>query len=95
MAKISGFTFIKNGLTLGYPILESVLSIESICFEVVINVGFNNPECTEDDGTWELDAEDSVTFEGGDTLVGGVDADVFHVHATSNIEVKTPNPVRG
>lgn len=51
--KISGFTFIKNGLTLGYPILESVLSIESICFEVIINVGFNNPECTEDDGTWD------------------------------------------
>ncbi len=50
--KISGFTFIKNGLTLGYPILESVLSIESICFEVIINVGFNNKECTEDDGTY-------------------------------------------
>jgi glycosyltransferase involved in cell wall biosynthesis len=51
--KISGFTFIKNGLTLGYPILESVLSIEPICFEVIINVGFNNVECTEDDGTWD------------------------------------------
>jgi glycosyltransferase involved in cell wall biosynthesis len=51
--KISGFTFIKNGLTLGYPILESVLSIESICDEVVINVGFDNPECTQDDGTYE------------------------------------------
>ena len=50
---ISGFTFIKNGLTLGYPILESVLSIAPICFEVIINVGFNNPECTEDDGTWD------------------------------------------
>ena len=53
MPKISGFTFIKNGLTLGYPILESVLSIESICDEVIINVGFNNVECTEDDGTWD------------------------------------------
>lgn len=53
MPKISGFTFIKNGLTLGYPILESVLSIEPICDEVIINVGFNNVECTEDDGTWD------------------------------------------
>ncbi len=53
MPKISGFTFIKNGLTLGYPILESVLSIEPICDEVIINVGFNNIECTEDDGTWD------------------------------------------
>ncbi len=53
MPKISGFTFIKNGLTLGYPILESVLSIGPICDEVIINVGFNNVECTEDDGTWD------------------------------------------
>ncbi len=52
MTKISGFTFIKNGLTLGYPILESVLSIESICFEVIINVGFNDEACTQDDGTY-------------------------------------------
>jgi hypothetical protein len=51
--KISGFTFIKNGLTLGYPILESVLSIESICDEVIINVGFEDPECTQDDGTYD------------------------------------------
>ncbi len=51
--KISGFTFIKNGLTLGYPILESVLSIESICDEVIINVGFEDVECTQDDGTYE------------------------------------------
>lgn len=53
MPKISGFTFIKNGLTLGYPILESVLSIESICDEVIINVGFDDPECTQDDGTYD------------------------------------------
>ena len=50
--KISGFTFIKNGLTLGYPILESVLSIAPICNEVIINVGFEDIECTKDDGTW-------------------------------------------
>ncbi len=52
MKKISGFTFIKNGLTLGYPILESVLSIDPICDEVVINVGFDDQECTKDDGTY-------------------------------------------
>lgn len=51
--KISGFTFIKNGLTLGYPILESVLSIEPICNEVVINVGFDDQELTKDDGTFQ------------------------------------------
>lgn len=50
--KISGFTFIKNGLTLGYPILESVLCIEPICDEVIINVGFEDKELTKDDGTY-------------------------------------------
>lgn len=52
MPKISGFTFIKNGLTLGYPILESVLSIAPICDEVIINVGFDDPELQKDDGTY-------------------------------------------
>lgn len=50
---ISGITFIKNGLTLGYPIKESIESIDSICDEIIINVGFNNKELTEDDGTWD------------------------------------------
>ena len=49
--KISGFTFIKNGLSLGYPIKESIESIEPICDEVIINVGFDDPECKNDDGT--------------------------------------------
>lgn len=52
MNQISGFTFIKNGLTLGYPILESVKSIAPICDEVIINVGFNDQELTSDDGTY-------------------------------------------
>ncbi len=51
--KLSGFTFIKNGLSLGYPFLESVLSIEPICDEIVINVGFEDRECTKDDGTFK------------------------------------------
>ncbi len=51
MIKISGFTFIKNGLTLGYPILDSIKSIEPLCDEVIINVGFDDPNLIEDDGT--------------------------------------------
>ncbi|MCO4792470.1 MAG: hypothetical protein KC493_02065 [Bacteriovoracaceae bacterium] len=50
---VSGFTFIKNGLTLGYPIKESIQSIDPLCDEVVINVGFDNPELKDDDGTYE------------------------------------------
>ena len=37
--KISAFTFIKNGQILGYPFIESILSIISIVDEFVINVG--------------------------------------------------------
>lgn len=50
---ISGFTFIKNGLTLGYPVKESILSILPLCDEVVVNVGFEDKEFTKDDGTYQ------------------------------------------
>lgn len=50
---VSGITFIKNGLSLGYPIKESIESIEPLCDEIIINVGFDNPECSKDDGTFE------------------------------------------
>ena len=49
---LSGFTFIKNGLKLGYPILESIQSIAEICDEVIINVGFEDQQCSHDDGTY-------------------------------------------
>ena len=35
---ISGFTFIKNGISLGYPFVESIQSIAPLCDEVVIMV---------------------------------------------------------
>ncbi len=52
--KVSGFTFIKNGLSLGYPFAEAIESIAPLCDEVVINVGFEDQECTKDDGTYEF-----------------------------------------
>lgn len=52
--KVSGFTIIYNGINLGFPFLESIKSLAPLCDELVINVGFSNPECTEDDGTWEM-----------------------------------------
>ncbi len=51
--KISGITFIKNGLTLGYPILESIKSIDPLVDEVIINVGFEDKGLTQDDGTYD------------------------------------------
>lgn len=53
MTYLSGFSFIKHGLTLGYAIKQSIQSIEPICDEIVINVGFDDKNLQKDDGTWE------------------------------------------
>lgn len=45
--KISGFSFIRNGIKLGYPFIESIQSILPICDEFVVAVG------NSDDGTRE------------------------------------------
>ena len=37
--KVSAFTFIKNGQILGYPFVQSILSILPIVDEFIINVG--------------------------------------------------------
>ncbi|MGB0455084.1 MAG: hypothetical protein ACPGJV_15350 [Bacteriovoracaceae bacterium] len=53
MTTVSGFTFVKNGMSLGYPIAESLKSVEPLCDEVVINVCFDDEACAQDDGTYE------------------------------------------
>jgi glycosyltransferase involved in cell wall biosynthesis len=60
--KVSGITFIKNGLTLGYPIAESIKSIEPLCDEVIINVGFDVKTLDQDDGTYQY-LKDQFTSE--------------------------------
>ena len=47
MMKVSAFTFIKNGQVLGYPFLQSILSILPIVDEFVINVGESEDETLE------------------------------------------------
>ena len=42
--KISGFTFIRNGSTLGYPFIAAIRSILPLCDEVIVNV----PRSTDD-----------------------------------------------
>lgn len=37
--KVSGFTFVRNGTILGYPYIESIRSLLSVCDEVVVAVG--------------------------------------------------------
>ncbi|UCG11366.1 MAG: glycosyltransferase [Deltaproteobacteria bacterium] len=45
--KVSGFTFVKNGMILGYPFLESIKSILPICDEFVVNVGQSEDDTLE------------------------------------------------
>ena len=46
--KVSGFTFIRNGIKLDYPIKEAIRSILPLCDEVVVAVG------NSEDATLEL-----------------------------------------
>lgn len=45
---LSGFTIVRNAVTLDYPIIPAIQSILAICDEVVVNVG------RSDDGTRDL-----------------------------------------
>lgn len=42
--KISGFSFVRNGLKLYYPVVESIKSILPICDEVIVAVGKGDPD---------------------------------------------------
>lgn len=42
--KISGFTFIRNGMVLGYPFIPSIRSLLPLCDEIIVNV----PKSTDD-----------------------------------------------
>lgn len=46
--KVSGFSFIKNAVQFGYPVIESIQSVLPLCDEFVIAVG------DSEDGTKEL-----------------------------------------
>ena len=43
---ISGFSFVRNGIKLYYPIIESITSILPLCDEFVIAVGQGDPDDT-------------------------------------------------
>ena len=45
--KISGFSFVRNGIRLGYPVTESIKSILPICDEFVVSVGESEDDTLE------------------------------------------------
>jgi hypothetical protein len=46
--KVSAFTFIKNGQILGYPFIQSIMSILPIIDEFIINVGNSEDDTLEE-----------------------------------------------
>lgn len=44
--KISGFSFVRNGIKLYYPVIESIRSILPLVDEFVITVGAGDPDDT-------------------------------------------------
>ena len=46
--KVSGFSFVRNAVDLGYPVVESITSILPLCDEFVVAAGDSS------DGTTEL-----------------------------------------
>lgn len=68
--KVSGFTFIRNATILGYPYLESLKSLCTVCDEVVVAVGdsvdntldqiksLNNPKIRIIETTWNEKMQD-------------------------------------
>ncbi|MDP2167476.1 MAG: glycosyltransferase [Thermodesulfovibrionales bacterium] len=46
--KVSGFTFIRNAVKLGYPVTQSIKSVLPICDEFIVNIG------DSEDGTLSL-----------------------------------------
>jgi len=45
--RISGFSFVRNGIQLGYPVKESILSILPVCDEFIITVGNGEDDTLE------------------------------------------------
>jgi len=44
--RISGFTFVRNALDLGYPVVESIASVLPLCDEFVVAAGDSSDETT-------------------------------------------------
>ena len=42
--KVTGFSFIRNGIKLDYPIVEAIQSILPICDEFVVAVGHSDDD---------------------------------------------------
>ncbi|MBN1423451.1 hypothetical protein JXA88_02740 [Candidatus Fermentibacteria bacterium] len=81
--KISGFSFVRNGLKLYYPVVESILSVLPIVDEFVVAVGRGDPEDTTRDAIAAIESDkvriidtvwDEKLFEKG--IINSVQTDI-------------------
>lgn len=47
MSRVSGFTIVRNAVTLDFPVVASIRSLLPLCDEVVVNVGRSDDETLE------------------------------------------------
>ena len=47
MIRVSGFTIVRNAITLDFPVVASIRSLLPVCDEVVVNVGRSDDETLE------------------------------------------------
>jgi len=57
MMKISGFSFVRNGLKLYYPVIESISSVLPLVDEFVVAVGNGDPDDTTKDAILAIKSE--------------------------------------
>jgi hypothetical protein len=89
--RISGFSFVRNGTKLYYPVAESIRSILPICDQFVVAVGRGDP----DDGTRDAIAAigdpritiidtvwDEALFKGG--VINAVETDIAKAQCTGD-----------
>lgn len=79
--KVSAFTFIKNGVILGYPFIQSIQSVLSIVDEFIINVGesdddtlqliksINSPKIRIIESKWNQNMKDSGYIYGQQKMI--------------------------
>jgi len=67
--KISGFSFVRNGSKLYYPVRESIESMLPLCDEIYVAVGKGDPDDTSREDIASI-GSDNNRYSLGRTLYG-------------------------
>src|SRR5947207_7478123 len=107
--KISGFSYVKNGFTYGYPFIQSVQSVLPVCDEFIIAVGdsgdgtrealmaLNSPKLRIIDTVWdeELRTSGKIFAQQTNIAFDQVEGDwAFHIQADEVIHENDLDKIR-